>query len=261
MEKDSTPLTANSNDMERKIKTQQDNPNGLHQRYQIKKIKATPQSFMGLPIEDKVELIDVDPNSEYFVMRLDENGKDKIHVNACRQAVLHYAVLIKDHLPKLSKDLIKRYSIVTTNNQEENIVENRLNELVQAILCMGFRRGSEENDFDVIREKTKQHVNSNVLRIKQIYSHVHNGNIKFAEKISTLQKEIAHLKGENKRLQKIVETPDWNELEYIHSLESQSNKLKEALEEVYAKEFSGECGRIAYLAIKQHNEKGGVNNG
>lgn len=48
-------------------------------------------------------------NEEYFVLRLDNNASDKVHVEACRKAVLFYANEIKDHLPELSKDLIQRY--------------------------------------------------------------------------------------------------------------------------------------------------------
>lgn len=48
-------------------------------------------------------------NEEYFVLRLDNHASDKVHVEACRKAVLFYANEIKDHLPELSKDLIQRY--------------------------------------------------------------------------------------------------------------------------------------------------------
>ena len=76
------------------IKTRQENPKGLHLRYIITKSNGKP----------------VDPNAEYFVLRVDENGSDPKHIAACRVAVLKYAEEIKDHLPKLSQDLINRYS-------------------------------------------------------------------------------------------------------------------------------------------------------
>jgi len=58
-----------------------------------------------------VRRADKKPNDkeEYFVLRLDSHGSDKIHREACRKAVLLYAEEIKNHLPNLSKDLIKRY--------------------------------------------------------------------------------------------------------------------------------------------------------
>ena len=50
----------------------------------------------------------VNPNTEYFVLRLDKEG-DKKHVEACRKAILIYAEEIKDYLPELSQDLIEKY--------------------------------------------------------------------------------------------------------------------------------------------------------
>lgn len=51
----------------------------------------------------------VNPNADYFVLRLDKDG-EKNHVNACRKAILLYANEIKSYLPELSKDLIDKYS-------------------------------------------------------------------------------------------------------------------------------------------------------
>ena len=75
------------------IKTQQENPKGLHQRYIVSKSNGEP----------------VDPSAEYFVLRVDLNGKDPKHIEACRKAVITYAENIQKHLPELSKDLIERY--------------------------------------------------------------------------------------------------------------------------------------------------------
>ncbi len=75
------------------IPTQHQNPDGLHQKYIIKKSNGNP----------------VDKESEYFVLRLDSGGDDPIHTEACRQAVLKYAELIKNHLPHLSEDIFNRY--------------------------------------------------------------------------------------------------------------------------------------------------------
>lgn len=69
------------------------NPNGLHLRYHIRKANGEP----------------VDPQAEYFVLRLDDGGKDARHVSACRAAALRYAELITDHLPGLAADLQARY--------------------------------------------------------------------------------------------------------------------------------------------------------
>ena len=75
------------------IKTQQENPKGLHQRYIVAKSNGKP----------------VDPKAEYFVLRVDLNGSDPKHIEACRKAVITYAENIKEHLPELAQDLIERY--------------------------------------------------------------------------------------------------------------------------------------------------------
>lgn len=52
----------------------------------------------------------VDSDAEYFVLRLDYNGKDKEHIKACRKAILVYADAISSHLPELAKDLREKYA-------------------------------------------------------------------------------------------------------------------------------------------------------
>ena len=75
------------------LKTREENPEGLHMRYYVEKVSGKP----------------VDEGAEYFVLRLDEKGKDPKHITACRKAILTYAEEIKDHLPTLSKDLFDKY--------------------------------------------------------------------------------------------------------------------------------------------------------
>ncbi len=47
----------------------------------------------------------VDKNAEYFVLRLDNEQKDKNHLNACRIGVNAYANAIEPYIPELAKDL------------------------------------------------------------------------------------------------------------------------------------------------------------
>ncbi len=102
-----------------KIPTQIDNPTGLHGKYFIQKIKPHPNAGQ-LKSETKwgeryypdFILRPVDPNSEYFVMRLDEGGKDPEHIKACRIGVHAYADAIQHHLPELAKDLKERYPLI-----------------------------------------------------------------------------------------------------------------------------------------------------
>lgn len=76
------------------MKTQKQNPRGLHVRYLITKVDGTP----------------CDKHAEYFVLRLDRHQSDSKHRAACIAALMVYADEIEDHLPKLAKDLRARYS-------------------------------------------------------------------------------------------------------------------------------------------------------
>lgn len=76
------------------MKTEEENPEGLHLRYHISKISGEP----------------IDENAEYFILRLDSNG-DTEHVKACREAINTYANVIETIQPKLSEDLKNRYPV------------------------------------------------------------------------------------------------------------------------------------------------------
>lgn len=69
-----------------KLPTKEENPNGLHQRYNVTKADGSP----------------TDPNAVYFVLRIDTetngpmNSSDFLHRIACREAALKYIKTIKD---------------------------------------------------------------------------------------------------------------------------------------------------------------------
>jgi hypothetical protein len=86
--------------VKKRIPTQLENPKGLHQRYVVQKI-----SEFG-------NIVPVDRDSEYFIMRLDEGGKDREHIKACRIGVHAYADAIQHHLPEVAKDLKERYPLL-----------------------------------------------------------------------------------------------------------------------------------------------------
>ena len=69
------------------------NPDGLHQRYIVHKADGSP----------------VDPMATYFVLRLDPQGRDGLHVSACRAAARAYADAVQDgsspHLAKIGEQL------------------------------------------------------------------------------------------------------------------------------------------------------------
>lgn len=79
------------------IKTKNQKPTGLHQKYYVHKINQMDGSHEPINTE-----------AEYFVLRLDENCEKK-HLEACRKAIMTYAVSIEPFLPHLAKDLIERY--------------------------------------------------------------------------------------------------------------------------------------------------------
>jgi len=83
---------------------QHENPNGLHVKYEIKKIVAISSNYPG-----HYKTIPVDEGSEYFVLRLDDNQSNKAHLNACKQAILAYANAIRQFNETLADDLLKRY--------------------------------------------------------------------------------------------------------------------------------------------------------
>jgi hypothetical protein len=102
-----------------KIPSQIKNPKGLHQRYYIQKINYNGYFEEGEALVDN--LMPVDKDAEYFVMRLDEGGSDIEHIKACRIGIHAYAKAIQHHLPELAKDLIERYPLIgeETEGQDE----------------------------------------------------------------------------------------------------------------------------------------------
>lgn len=114
----------------KQIPTQLENQTGLHQRYRIQKIVPASKEFIEqqavihettnnpnasfgqIFVEPEFMLEETQPGSEYFVMRLDEGGKDREHIKACRMGVHAYANAIEHHLPELAKDLRERYPLL-----------------------------------------------------------------------------------------------------------------------------------------------------
>lgn len=84
------------------MKTQTENPSGLHVRYHIMKVSK----------DDHLDLIPTDPNAQYFVLRLDTGGSDPEHIKACRIAAHAYADAIQHHLPDLATDLKQQYPLL-----------------------------------------------------------------------------------------------------------------------------------------------------
>jgi len=92
------------------IPTKEQNPNGLHAKYLIKKFVGMKPTGFGLT--EKPIFEDVDKDAEYFVLRLDLKAKDLNHVKACRIAIHSYADAIQATIPELAKDLRERYPLL-----------------------------------------------------------------------------------------------------------------------------------------------------
>lgn len=108
---------------QKNIPTKDQNPNGLHQRYSIRKIVPVVMpakqgdGMYGKRIEPLPERIvykevAVSKNAEYFVLRLDTGGSDINHIKACRIGIHAYADAIETTIPELAKDLRERYPLL-----------------------------------------------------------------------------------------------------------------------------------------------------
>ena len=76
------------------IPTKTENPNGFHARYSVSKLDGSPMP----------------EGFESFILRLDDGARDKVHLRACREAVLTYADYIATTKPQVARDLYQRYN-------------------------------------------------------------------------------------------------------------------------------------------------------
>ncbi len=98
----------------KQLLTKEQNPTGLHAKYLIQKYAGKEfvgNDFFGNPVYEPT-FEDVEPNAEYFVLRLDINGDDIEHIKACRIAINSYADAIQNHIPDLARDIREKYSII-----------------------------------------------------------------------------------------------------------------------------------------------------
>lgn len=101
------------------IPTKESNPKGLYAKYIIRKITGIRTDGFGYPLNPpKFKTKSVEPNSEYFVLRLDLNGGDMNHIKACRIAIHAYADAIDPHIPLLAKDLRERYPLIDKEDKK-----------------------------------------------------------------------------------------------------------------------------------------------
>lgn len=104
------------------MKSQHQNPKGLHRRYHIQKVVRvsnpyfSPTAKVSQVINNHDQYIEVlqpvDEGSEYFVLRLDTGGNDINHIKACRIGIHAYADAIEATIPKLATDLRKKYPLL-----------------------------------------------------------------------------------------------------------------------------------------------------
>ncbi len=118
-----------------------ENPKGLHQKYFIYK---TGEFGRHIP---------VDSNAEYFVLRLDNNGKDQKHTEACRIAVNAYADAIKDHLPQLAKDLKERYPANLLQPIEDIEYQLWFDFLIELEQLQRMEENGDKWNIDILKQK------------------------------------------------------------------------------------------------------------
>lgn len=102
------------------IQTKEENPKGLHIKYQIRKVVGVTDVKGSFGHRKRFKTKPVDKNAEYFVLRLDENQKDIYHLHACRFAIQAYADAIEKVLPDLALDLRERYKIAQLVDDKGN---------------------------------------------------------------------------------------------------------------------------------------------
>lgn len=96
----------------------------------------------------------MDAHAEYFVLRLDDGGKDPSHVQASRKAVLAYADGIQATIPKLAEDIRARWGEmakpgwpkVTPKNSPANKKQNRIMEKGGKATVDDKHRGGERTE-------------------------------------------------------------------------------------------------------------------
>lgn len=93
----------NVTDIELVVELKANKNKGLYRRFDIRKVTK---------VGDTEVLTPVDPDAEYFVLRLDTGGSDIEHIKACRIGIHAYAEAIQPHIPQLARDLIERYPLL-----------------------------------------------------------------------------------------------------------------------------------------------------
>lgn len=75
---------------------------GFYRKYQISKFDGTPIDF----------------DAEYFVLRIDGGGTDRVHVEACRKAIEAYAAAVDGtHLSEMGEDLLALVNAMRRNEK------------------------------------------------------------------------------------------------------------------------------------------------
>jgi len=112
-----TPEVQAAGALTRLLPTQQENPDGLHGRYWIRKADGRL----------------CDPDAVYFVLRLDNGGSDQAHIKAGRFAARMYSLFLQTikatHLQQLAEELVALCNTIDYDEQVDfpgfNVVEIR----------------------------------------------------------------------------------------------------------------------------------------
>jgi effector-binding domain-containing protein len=85
----SAQISVMLDEIEAKLPAEANNPNGLYRKYTITKTDGSQ----------------CDPKAKYFVLRLDRNGKDDGHIEACRAAACAYIHNAPEHMRQAASEL------------------------------------------------------------------------------------------------------------------------------------------------------------
>jgi hypothetical protein len=82
--------------LEETVMKNQKERTGLYSKYFMEKSNGDP----------------MDPNAEYFPLRVDDGASDSEDLKACRAAIHKYAEVIENTKPQLAADLRERYPVI-----------------------------------------------------------------------------------------------------------------------------------------------------
>ena len=83
-------------------------------------MQSTVTKFIPDGLGNFIKASSTSPNADFFLLRLDDETPDKIHLKASRAAIIAYAKEIAERSPALAKHLLNEYSVIQNNQNTIN---------------------------------------------------------------------------------------------------------------------------------------------